>query len=260
MEATMLTSVDRALAVIEYLADCPEPQALSGIARDLDLSKSGLHRILTTLKVRGFVVQEEVGARYARGPAIARIADRSRQVLDVAGLCRPSLQALWHQTEENAMLAVLRDDTVLVVERIESPRPVVVRSIIGAAMPLHAVAVGKALLASLPTAELERILTTGLPRFTQSTATDPDLLRLELAEVRANGYAVNREGYRREVSGVAAPIRNSQGVVAAIGVCFPDARFAESIATLRRLVPAAAQSASDALLSRTPADAPVTLA
>jgi DNA-binding IclR family transcriptional regulator len=90
----------------------------------------------------------------------------------------------------------------------------------------HCISSGKALLAYLPQQWLERILTKGLPRFTEKTITDPILLREELKRVRQQGYAVAQEELEAGLSAVAAPIWNHEGqVVAAISVSGPSFRL-----------------------------------
>ena len=137
----------------------------------------------------------------------------------------------------------------IVVEKLDSPRPVLARSLVGSALPMHAVSTGKVLLASRPDVEIERVLARGLTQYTTSTCIDPIELWEELREVRRAGYAVNREGYREGVGGVAAPVRISRmgRVVAALAICAPVERFARDFVSLRDQVIAAAAAASDAL-------------
>lgn len=244
----VLSTVDQALDLLEHLASCHEPQTLTRLSRDMGTSKAQMHRLLTTLKERQFVSQDEL-SRYGFGFACSRLAEVSRLGLSAIERCLPVMRALWQASEETILLAVYQGDRAVVVEKIDSPRPVLARSLVGSALPLHAVSTGKVLLANRPDAEIDRLLSAELTRYTPATCTNVTQLRDELKGIRRNGFAVNREGYREGVGGVAAPVRFSRNgpVAAALAICAPVERFARDFASLRRQVLSAAAAASDAL-------------
>lgn len=244
----LLHTVDQSLALLEHLAGCHEPQTLTRLSTELGTSKAQMHRLLSTLKEHDFVSQDAT-SRYSFGFACSRLAELSRLGLSAIELCLPVMRALWRASEETILLAVFQGDRAVVVEKLDSPRPVLARSLLGSALPLHAVSTGKVLLASRPDGEIERFLARGLTRYTPATCTDPSQLWLELREIRRSGFAANREGYREGVGGVAAPVRLSRTgrVAAALAICAPVERFARDFVSLRDQVVAAAGSASDAL-------------
>lgn len=244
----VLHTVDQALGLLEHLATCHEPQTLTHLSRELGTSKAQMHRLLSTLKEHDFVSQDQT-SRYGFGFACSRLAEVSRLGLSAIEQCLPVMRALWRASEETILLAVFQGDRAIVVEKLDSPRPVLARSLLGSALPLHAVSTGKVLLASRPDAEIERLLARGLTQYTPSTCVDPAQLWQELREVRRVGYAVNREGYREGVGGVAAPVRLSRTgrVAAALAICAPVERFARDFVSLRDRVVVAAAAASDAL-------------
>lgn len=247
----VLHTVDQALALLEHLAGCPEPQTLTQLSRDLGTSKAQMHRLLSTLKRHDFVTQDEL-SRYGFGFACNRLAERSRLGLSAIELCLPVMRALWRVSEETVLLAVFQGDRAVVVEKLDSPRPVVARSVLGSALPLHAVSPGKVLLASRPDREIERLLARPLSRYTAATCCDPEKLWAELRKIRRCGYALNREGYREGVGGVAAPVRWSPTgpVAAALAICAPVQRFSRDFTSLRDQVVAAAAAATAALGAR----------
>ena len=249
MQPGILNTVDQALAVLEHLARCPEPQTLTRLAQEHGTSKARMHRILTTLRGRGFVWQEEDTARYRFGSTCAMLTESAHVGTSVTEACLPALRALWSATQETVLLAVYHDGRAVVVEKTDSNRPVIARPELGLTIPLHAVSAGKVLLAGRSDEEVERVIAKGLQRFTPGTNADPDELRTEIEEIRRAGFAVNREGYKAGVCGVAAPVRRSTDgeTVAAIAVCLPDIRFAASFEFLRKSVIAAARDASLAL-------------
>lgn len=243
-----LYTVSQALALLEHLAGCHEPQPLTRLSADLGTSKAQMHRLLSTLKEHDFVSQDAT-SRYSFGFACSRLAELSRLGLSAIDLCLPFMRALWQASEETILLAVFQGDRAVVVEKLDSPRPVLARSLLGSSLPLHAVSTGKVLLASRTDAEIERFLAHGLTRYTPATCTDPAKLWREIREIRRVGYAVNREGYREGVGGVAAPLHMSRTgrVAAALAICAPAERFARDFVSLRDHLLRAASAASEAL-------------
>jgi IclR family KDG regulon transcriptional repressor len=244
-----LQTVDQALTLLEHLAGCQEPRSLTRLAQELGTSKPRMHRLLATLRGRGFVAQDPETLRYSFGPSSTRLVEQWRVGLSATEACLPVVRALWQRTEETILLAVYRGGQAVVIEKLDSPRPVLARSELGATLPLHAVSTGKVLLASRSDAEIETIMRSGLTRYTPDTRVDPESLWAEIGRIRRLGYAINKEGYRPGVCGVAAPVRDSRGgsVAAAIGVCAPATRFSKDLVFLRDQVLAAATAASHAL-------------
>jgi len=244
-----LQTVDQALILLEHLALSSTPRSLTTLAREHGTSKARMHRLLAALKERGFVAQDEETHRYSFGTACTRLAEQWRTGMSASEVCLPVARALWKRTEETILLAVYQEGQAVVIEKLDSPRPVLARSLLGAVMPLHAVSTGKVLLASRSDGEIERLIGRGLPSYTRNTCTDRDKLWAEIRQIRRLGFAVNCEGYRPGVSGVAAPVRWSPTgpVVAALGVCVPSSRFAADFIALRDQVLESAARASELL-------------
>lgn len=244
-----LQTVDQALALLGDLAISGTPRTLTALAREHGTSKARMHRLLAALKERGFVSQDDETHRYSFGPACMVLSEQWRRKISAGEVCLPVARALSERTEETILLAVHQDGRAVVVEKIDSPRPVLARSQLGAVLPLHAVSTGKVLLASRPDAEIERLIARGLPRYTRGTCVDPAKLWTEIRRIRRVGFAVNCEGYRPGVSGVAAAVLSSPTgpVVAALGVCVPSVRFAADFISLRDQVLEAAARASELL-------------
>lgn len=258
-EPETLQTADAALAVLEHLASARRPQGLAEISRSLAISKPKAHRILRTLRARGYATQDADTAQYGFGLACARLAAQAAVEVDVKLLCAPALRWLWESTQETAYLAARAGSEGVVVEKMDGPQPVVATCALGRPLPLHATSAGKVLLAELSDGEVDQLLSTGPTRYTASTTTDPDLLRDEIAQVRREGHATDREGFRDGVSGVAAPVRWSPGGPAAlaIGVCVPSSRFGRGAPALQEAVTEAGAGATRALEAAANGSAPV---
>jgi DNA-binding IclR family transcriptional regulator len=221
-------SVDQTLDVLELLARAERPLQLSEIATQLDLSAPATHRLLSTLRERGYVAQDPFSSKYMRGLAcfsLAALAASRQSLRDAAAAPMRSLNV---DTGEAVHLTVYESGSAVYIDKLESLRETAPVSRVGERAPAHCVATGRAILAYLPLADLEALLATGLHRYTETTLADRDELLLDLAETRRRGYALNRGAWRAGVGGVAAPIRDFSGIVqASIGCCLPLERFTD---------------------------------
>jgi DNA-binding IclR family transcriptional regulator len=217
-------SVGRALQLLEELAQEGSLGATDLAAR-LGTAKATAFRLARTLQGRGYVVQDP-DATYRLGPSCLRLGDAARGGMDLRVGMRPILEALHAVTEETIQLTILSGREVIYLDQLLSPKPVLSVSRIGARSPAHGVSPGLALLAALSDDQLEAFLLEPLDRYTDSTITDPERLRAEIAIIRRRGYAVNRGGFRQDVGGVGAAVLDHHAhPVAAISVCVPVYRL-----------------------------------
>lgn len=216
----------RALDVLEFLARAGRPLPLAEISDAVDSSKPTVHRLLTTLQTRGYVLQDTSGGRYAMGPRCFELGSLWAQRLDLRVVAGPHLARLNDETGEMVHLGLYEGGDVIYVDKLDSTHAIVAQSHVGRRCPATTVSTGRALLAYQPWAEIERVLSGPLPAYTDRTVTDPKRLIELLEEVRRTGYATNAGSYREGVCGVAAPIRDYTGVViGTVGCCVPELRF-----------------------------------
>jgi len=238
----------KGLEVLEALAQSESSRGVSNLARELGLTKSNVHRTLQTLCAAGYVRKNEVSGEYECTMKIPRIAAAILGRVDVKRVAEPVMAALAAKTLETVHLSVLDDTDVFYVHKIDSPQPVRAYSEISGRAPAYCVATGKALLAFQDDSYLERFgdrLRAHTPR---TIATQVEL-RKELAQVRQQGYAVNRGEWRETVGGLAAPIFDAhRRPLAAIGISGPVERLRPSqLKTFTPEVLRAARDISEAL-------------
>ncbi|WP_214402411.1 IclR family transcriptional regulator [Pseudonocardia lacus] len=238
------TSVDNALWLLQLVG---EHQALR-VAEAADLlgvARSTAHRLLTALRRRGFVMQDRPNGAYRPGPALYEIGLAAVSRIDIRRVARPVLEHIQDTTQETASLAVLEGTMVRFLDCVESPRSVRVGNRIGVVRPAHASAVGKAILAGLSDAELDRRYPGAeLPPATTSAAlTEVAALRAEIAVVRTQGYALNWEESTDGVCAVAVALRDTVGQpLAGLGVAAPSSRVT-SLDGIRAFAPAVQRGA-----------------
>lgn len=221
-------SVDQTLDVLELLVRAERPLRLSEVAAALGLSAPATHRLLSTLRERGYVAQDPFSSTYVRGLACFSLATLAASRQGLRGAASEPMGALNRETGEAVHLSVYESGSAVYIDKLESLRETAPVSRVGERAPAHCVATGRAILAYLPAAELDALMTTGLTRYTDATPVDRDGLELDLAETRRRGYAINRGAWRSGVGGVAAPIRDFSGMVqASVGCCLPLDRFTD---------------------------------
>ncbi|GAB2482489.1 IclR family transcriptional regulator [Jatrophihabitans fulvus] len=233
----LIQSIERAAAALRLLAAPPGELSLGELGSALHLAKGTTHGIVRTLVEVGFVVQDPTTGRYrlvdpALGLGVAGGAAGSAYLdpHEVRARSMNWADPLAARTGHSVLVAVLarganggrasgsRDAEV--VHHVFRPDGSPQRTEVGTLLPAHATALGKVLLAYSPS------LAPSAPRrLTHRTITDPAALAAELRQVRTAGVATDCDEYRHGWAGLAAPVRDTGGlVVAAVGVVgHPDA-------------------------------------
>jgi DNA-binding IclR family transcriptional regulator len=222
----MIQSVDRAIRILKALSAGPGRLGVSELSQRLDLAKGTVHGLLRTLQEHGLVEQHADSDKYQLGPQLLQLSNR---YLDLSELRSRSLawsELLATRAEEAVRVGVPHDTGILVVHHVFRPDTSLQILEVGSILPLHATALGKAVLAHLDAEIRDDLLSDGLVKLTGHTlATRAALLR-DLDQVRQRGYAIEREEAVLGEAGLAAPIFDREGApVGAIGVAGPRERL-----------------------------------
>lgn len=233
-----MQSVVNALQVLEEVGR-RGPVGVSELARELDLPKSSVQRALRALHGAGWI--RPAGGELTRWLLTSKalhVGYRSTGELSLREAAMPVMELLRRRTEETIHLMVPEGKQVVLIERLETPKPVRIVIPLGGGAPIHASANGKAILANSPRAEVERLFAGGLPRYTDTTIVDLDALRAELAATRARGYATNTAEWRSDIAAVAAAILGAgRHPVGSLSISTPVNRMpAEVVPEYGRLV------------------------
>ena len=227
---TGLSSVTNAIRLIKVFSDADYEIGISDLAHHLGVAKSTAHRLAAALVAEGMLEQNTQDGKYRLGLALFELGSLVRRKMDITAEAKPYLKALAETTGETLHLAVVDRQAVLYINIIESQRAIRMGYKLGTRAPLHCTAVGKALLAFQSQEVIEAAIAPGLPSHTAGTITDAQAFRLELATVRARGYAVEDEEIEAGLRGIAAAVRNYSGqVIAAIGIAGPAHRMTKKV-------------------------------
>lgn len=221
---TTVQSIDRAFAVLRSLTS--GPAGVTQLAEQVELPKSTVSRLLSTLEELGVVEQVTAGGNYRIGPGLIEIATAVMPGRSLVAAARPHLVELARRTGEAAGLSVPDGRMAHYVDQADSDNQVQVRDWTGERIVMHAVSSGLVFLAWADPSFVDAYLKGPLQAFTSRTITDPATLRRRLAEIREVGYAWIYEEFSDGANSVAAPIRNQRGdVIAAIHSHGPAHRF-----------------------------------
>jgi len=186
------------------------------LARALGVSPSGLSRSLASLVETGFLRFDPETGSYRLGPTIVSLAGAAINEYDEFRHAYPELHALMSSTGFGTNLGVPDDGRVMYLFHIDGPKMKRGNTLIGRHAPLHATALGKAILSGHAPDALQAWLAQGpLQGFTMHTITDPVRLADELLEAAQRGYALEREELALGRGCIAVPIRGRDGQVAA---------------------------------------------
>jgi len=225
MARTGSQSVERALAVLRCLAASDDDLGVTDVAMRTALSVSTAHRLLQALRGDGLVAQDPRTERYHLGPGLVALGRRAEARVPFDHLL-PGLESLAGETGESVSLGTRVGDEVLIVLHVDSPQPLRFDQPPGTFVPVHASAIGKALLAFAPDPAAEVADLADLGPFTAATLTSRDALLADLERTRARGWALNDGERFAGVRTMAAPLLDPSGAPwAGLAVQGPAARL-----------------------------------
>jgi DNA-binding IclR family transcriptional regulator len=216
----LVPAVKRAFQVIELLSKSDAGLTISDIHRTLKLPLSSAATILYTLEALGYLERDEANGRYALGVRILSFSRKIADQLNIAGRCQALIEELVRESALTAHLAIRLDGESMYVARVAAPGLLQISSYVGMRWPVHASAVGKALLAFLPGEERARLLKNlDLRALTPYTITSADALEAQFLKFRRAGYCWEISEGEVGVACIAAPVYGpGEEVIAAISV------------------------------------------
>jgi len=206
-------ALGKAFALLNMIADAPQPLRFSELLRYSGLPRGSLHRLLQALQDVHMIRLDDRDQTYRLGNRVFEMAHRVWNDFDLRGAAEPELERLRTLTAETTRLGLLDGDSVLIIDQREFLRPMRLGNGIGSRVTAAASAIGKAILAYRPPSDLVPILGRGaLDALTPNTISDLEEFQRDLDLVKARGYAVSIEEQFIGVSAVAAPILDHRGM------------------------------------------------
>jgi len=225
--AYQVESVRKSLEILCSFTPATPRWTLSGLSRALSIPKSTALNLLRTLQSFDFIRQDGADRSYLIGPRAHELGVLFASNSDLVNLAGPMMTQLREATQETVKLGILTNGEVLVVAAMESTLQLHTRGDVGRRWPLHSSAMGKALLASLSSVELEAWLATHeLPRLTPTTIATPEQVMAAVNEIRTRGFSLDLEENEAGVRCIAANIVDPlKGLHASLSMSAPSVRL-----------------------------------
>ncbi|UWR05329.1 IclR family transcriptional regulator (plasmid) [Ruegeria conchae] len=205
-------TIGKACDVLEQVAAFGRPVRFGELLESSKFPKATLYRFLQSLTNQGMLHYEPERQTYSPGMRLVRLAHSAWTQSSLAPIARPFLDALSAETGETVHLAQLDSGQVLYVDKRNAQRPIEMYSEAGKVGPAYCTGVGKAMMAYLDEAQLEKTISQqSFHRFTDKTLASEKALRADLELIRNRGYAVDDEEHEPGIICIACPILTSGG-------------------------------------------------
>jgi DNA-binding IclR family transcriptional regulator len=216
-----MQAVNRVSTILRAISSVEDGLALSAVSDSVRLPKSTTYRILQALQRENFVYYDEYAKKYRLGSEILVLGSKVLSQMDTIEVSRPYLEELFFELDETVFLTVLEKDRAVCVLRME-PQGRRVRYFVdvGAILPFHCSAAGKAILAFQPPETMEMVLgSCSYDKYTDHTLANRILLEKDIATIRSKGYAMCDREMEPLVRAVAAPVLDQRGIAIASVTC-----------------------------------------
>ena len=209
---------NRAQATVCWLCLQVLPASARGTRAVVGITRPTVHGLLQTLQAHGFVEQDRDSEKYQLGPGLLYLGNSYLDLNELRGRSIVHAERLAERASASVRVGVMHGPTVVVVHHVFRPDAAFQVLEVGDELPVHASALGKAMLAYAPRELVNDLIAEGLPKLTGRTLAAA-ALREELAAVRPTGIARERDEAVLGESSLAGSIFDRSGAaVGAIGV------------------------------------------
>ena len=227
--SSMNKTLIRSMQILERLAQSNSGLTLSELSQQLGIATATVFRLLYTFEELGYVTQNKQFGLWSIGVKTYTVGTAFLNHRDVVSLARSYMVALMEFSGETVNLSIVDNGKVVFISQVESFEMMRMIVHLGSSAPIHASGAGKALLATMTSSQVSKILLKrGLDRITENTINSADKLKLELKTTQSRGYAIDDEEHAIGLRCVASPIYNEFGGASmAISISGPKVRISD---------------------------------
>jgi DNA-binding IclR family transcriptional regulator len=223
--ANLVQSVERAIDILDCLAEYPKGCGIGELSKNLGLSKSTIHRIITTLKYKKYVTQNKDNDKYQLDIKVLTLSSSVTNSMDLIHIARPYIHEFANKVDEVIHLCIPDESfsNIIYVDKVSSEntsRNITMSSSIGKKAPIYCTASGKLLLSQYSDDKIKQLLKdTQFVEYTENTITDINFFIEEIHAIRKNLYAIDNIEYDAGVICIAVPIFDrTNKIIAAISL------------------------------------------
>jgi DNA-binding IclR family transcriptional regulator len=233
----MIQSIARASSIMECIAESNNSISITELSKKVDLHKSTVHRILSTLIELGYVKQNPSNNQYEMTIKMFEIGTSAIKQNDLITLVKPHLEKLRDVSGEAIHLVVPDKTDIVYVDKVESNQTLRMHSVIGRRSPMYCTAVGKAILSYRSEKEVDEFWDKIEPvQHTEHTLTKLSDFKDELSQIRVTGISYDNEEHEKDIRCVGTALIDYSGsVVGAISISGPIHRMTDE--HINKLIP-----------------------
>lgn len=218
-DTNLVQSVDRALNILEFLAENPKGAGITEISKSIGLSKATVHRLISTLKGRDFVTQSENTELYTLSYKMLYLSNSISSNLDIFKVSRPIITKFADDVDATVHISTLDDSrsNIIYIDKIEptsSNKTFIMSSKVGKKAPCYCTAAGKVLLSQYSDEKIKEIMKEEkYTIYTERTIKNIDEFLEEIHLVRKQGYALDKHEYDNGIICISIPIYGLNGKI-----------------------------------------------
>jgi DNA-binding IclR family transcriptional regulator len=210
-----MKSTIKVFRVLETLCE-GKAAGVTELGVQLGIKPASMHRFLSVLSQLGYVAKSDQTGKYYATLKVFQLGVSVRNKLSLISIARPYMERLCESLQETVNIAVFAENSVVVIDRVQSPATLRTNIVVGRNLPAYCTAIGKVFLAAMSEVELEKYLeNVDLKSLTRQTIVDRQNLRAELEKIRSEGFAVDNRELDDNVRCIGGPIRDESGATAA---------------------------------------------
>jgi IclR family KDG regulon transcriptional repressor len=227
----IVSSLQKAIKIINTYSEDDMLQSIEQLSKRTGYPKTTVHRIVQTLVLEGWMIQDSYSKRYGLGYGLLGLEKLVLLHENLIKICDPYMKKLKDTLNETVTLSVLEKDHSLCIHKIETEHHVKLTSKVGSTMPLYAGSTAKCLLAFQDDSFIrEYLYNTELIQFTNKTVTDPEQIIKDLLEIRKQGYSKSESEVDVDTFTVSVPIINKKSnVFCCISISCPTYRYSKKL-------------------------------
>ena len=227
-ENAKVSSLVKAMKVLECFSIKNPELGVTEISKQLEMQKSTVHNILATFQALGYLTQNHVTGKYSLGVRLLQFSYIINNQMGYQKFFVPYMEKIADALNETVFLAIPHGNEVLYMESKQPYGAMGERKILGEHAPMYCTGLGKALLAFMPSEEIEKRLPDKFIKFTENTLSSKEELLNDLHHIRERGYAIDNMEHEFGVVCVALPVFGHDGTpVAAVSISGPSLRLHE---------------------------------
>lgn len=188
----IVQSVDRALSILEVLSDYEDGLGITEISEKVDLHKTTVYRLLTTLIYKGYIKQNQNTSKYSLSLKLFELGNKKVEKMNLVSVAEPYLKELMEKTNEVVHLAVREESELVYVSKVEPQKSMKMYTRIGMRKPMYCTAMGKAMMSQMTEEELRKIWDeSNVQKLTSNTIVDFGKFKENLKYIRISRYAMD---------------------------------------------------------------------